>query len=508
MMKKSLVLEMRKVSKNYGAIEALKNVDLECYPHSIHAIVGENGAGKSTLMKIIAGVAQPNSGEIILNGASVRFFSPIDAIRASIVSVFQELSIIPDLTVAENISIVAHRPKGRHFLSLKQQCLRAEEIFARMKCEDIDPRELCSNLSLSRLQLVEIAKALSIKPSILILDEATSALVAADTEKVFALLRDLRNEGVSMVYISHHLREIEMIADMCSVFRNGERVATFAQGTKSQEEIIEMMLGRPLSTVFPKKNPCKDFANEVVLQVEQLHWHERLRNISFMVAKGEIVGVGGIGGQGQRELLLSLFGVLKNIRGEVRLNGRRLHLKSPSSVMRAGENIVMIPEDRKSEGLFLSMSILKNISIAALRLISRGWFIHRQREIDKVNRMIGQLHIRIGSVHDMLDSLSGGNQQKVVLAKWLLLDAKCLLLMDPTRGIDVGTKQEIYALLRALADQGASILFYSTDYNELVGLCDRVLIMYKGEVLRTLVGDDITDKNILVASLNLQPQSN
>jgi len=200
--------------------------------------------------------------------------------------------------------------------------------------------------------------------------------------------------------------------------------------------------------------------------------------------------------------------LLKNIRGEVRLNGRRLHLKSPSSVMRAGENIVMIPEDRKSEGLFLSMSILKNISIAALRLISRGWFIHRQREIDKVNRMIGQLHIRIGSVHDMLDSLSGGNQQKVVLAKWLLLDAKCLLLMDPTRGIDVGTKQEIYALLRALADQGASILFYSTDYNELVGLCDRVLIMYKGEVLRTLVGDDITDKNILVASLNLQPQSN
>ena len=507
-MDKKLVLEMRGISKHYGAIEALKKADLECHAHSIHAIVGENGAGKSTLMKIIAGVAQPNAGEIILNGASVRFTSPIDAIRASIVSVFQELSIIPDLTVAENISIVSHRPKGKHFLSLKQQCLRAEEILARMKCEDIDPRELCSNLSLSRLQLVEIAKALSTKPSILILDEATSALAAADTEKVFALLGDLRNDGVSMIYISHHLREIEMIADVCSVFRNGERVGTFAQGTKSQEEIIEMMLGRPLSTVFPRKNPGRDFRNEVVLQVEKLHWYEKLRNISFHVDKGEIVGIGGIGGQGQRELLLSLFGVLKNVRGDVRMEGRRLHLKSPSALMRKNKGIVMIPEDRKSEGLFLSMSILKNISIAALPSVSRGLFINRRREMDRVKKMVGQLQIRIGSVHDMMDSLSGGNQQKIVLAKWLLLDARCLLLMDPTRGIDVGTKQEIYTLLRALADQGTSILYYSTDYNELVGLCDRVLIMYKGEVVRTLVGDEITDKNILVASLNLQPQLN
>ena len=502
MLKKNLVLELRKISKNYGAIEALKSVDLECYTHSIHAIVGENGAGKSTLMKIIAGVAQPNAGDIFFKGAPVKFSLPIHAIEASIVSVFQELSIIPDLTVAENISIVSHRSPGAHFLSLKQQCMRAEEIFARMKCEDIDPRSLCSNLSLSRLQLVEIAKALNIRPTLLILDEATSALAAADAEKVFVLLKDLRDEGVSMLYISHHLREIELIADTCSVFRNGERVETFSQGAKNQEDIIKMMLGRPLSKVFPQKPARK--SSEAFLQVEHLSWYEKLRDISFNVGKGEIVGVGGIDGQGQKELLFSLFGVLKNVKGEVRLDGERLSLKGPSRLIRASRNLVMIPEDRKSEGLFLSMSILKNISIAALRTISRGLFIQKKKEMDKVNEMIKKLHIQVGSVHNTLDSLSGGNQQKVVLAKWLLLEAKCILLMDPTRGIDVGTKQEIYALLRALADQGTSILFYSTDYNELVGLCDSVLILYKGQLVRRLTGEDITDKNILVASLNLE----
>ena len=501
----SLVLEARNVSKNYGAVEALKNVTFASSSHSIHAIVGENGAGKSTLMKIIAGVAQPSAGEIVLRGTPLRLFSPVDALRSSIVSVFQELSLIPDLTVAENISLSLQRPQQGAFMSLKQQCARAEEIFARMKCEDIDPRELCSNLPLSRLQLVEIAKALSNHPTVLILDEATSALTASDVEKVFELLKGLRAEGVSMLYITHHLREVDLIADTCSVFRNGERVATFPRGTKTQEEIVTMMLGRPLSKIFPMKSTAKGPAADAVLEVSSLQWYDRLRGISFEVGKGEIVGIGGIDGQGQKDLLYALFGVLKNVRGDVRLDGGKVSLRSPWSILRAGGSLVMIPEDRKSEGLFLTMSILKNVSFAALRKLSRGLFISGQSETNAVNEMIGRLQIRVGSIHDAIDSLSGGNQQKVVIAKWLLLHSHCILLMDPTRGIDVGTKQEIYSLLRGLADQGTAILLYSTDYNELVGLCDRVLIMYKGKIVDTLVGNDITEKNILVSSLNLNP---
>jgi ribose transport system ATP-binding protein len=241
----------------------------------------------------------------------------------------------------------------------------------------------------------------------------------------------------------------------------------------------------------------------VVLDVSSLHWYDRLRGISFTVGKGEIVGIGGIDGQGQKDLLYALFGVLKNVRGDVRLDGRKVSLKSPWAIVKSGGNLVMIPEDRKSEGLFLTMSILKNISFAALRKLSRGLFINGASETGAVNEMVSQLQIRVGSIHNAIDSLSGGNQQKVVIAKWLLLNSHCILLMDPTRGIDVGTKQEIYSLLRSMADQGTAILLYSTDYNELVGLCDRVLIMYKGQVVNTLAGDQITDKNILVSSLNL-----
>ncbi len=502
----NVILEIKRVSKHFGGVEALKDVDLVCKSHSIHAIVGENGAGKSTLMKIIAGVIQPNAGGLFYNGKHVRFFSPIDAINASIISVFQELSIIPDLTVAENICIVSDRSARKRFISARQQCRQAEEIFARINCEDIDPRELCSNLTLSRLQLVEIAKALNMKPRILVLDEATSALTATDAEKVFMLLKSLREEGVSILYITHHLREVEQIADMCSVFRNGERVDTFEKGTKSQAEIVKMMIGRPLAKIFPEKPHISVSHGEPVLEVKNLNWYGTLKSISFTIAEGEIVGIGGIGGQGQGDLLYALFGVLKNVKGEVRLMGQRMSLKSPSSILKDKKSIAMIPEDRKSEGLFLSMSILKNMTIAALDQISKGAFIERQKEFSIVDKMVNTLHIKIGSVNDSVESISGGNQQKVVLGKWLMMDAKCILLMDPTRGIDVGTKQEIYMLLRNLVENGTSILIYSTDYDELVGLCDRVLIMYKGEIVKTLVGDEITDNNILMASLNLKPE--
>lgn len=503
MANKDLVIGMSGISKRYAAVEALKNISLECFTGSIHAIVGENGAGKSTLIKIITGVTQPNAGSLFLDGARVQFHSPLDAIKNSILSVFQELSIIPDLTVAENICMLAGSNSADRFRGSGSKRKKAEEILARIKCDDIDPRELCSDLPLSRLQLVEIAKALACNPRVLILDEATSALTAADSEKVFELCGTLRQQGVSILYITHHLREVELLADTCSVFRNGERIETFPVGTRSQQEIINMMIGRPLSTLFPEKTAYHGDTKDKTLSVQHLSWYNKLRDVSFTLSPGEIVGLGGIDGQGQKDLLFALFGVLKNVRANVSMGKNHLSLKGPSALIDSADKVVLIPEDRKMEGLFPSMSILKNVSLTSLGLFSVGPFINRKKETEQVVSMLQNLQVKIGSINDSVESLSGGNQQKVILAKWLLLEAQCLLLNDPTRGIDVGTKQEIYALLRGLADRGKSILMYTTDYDELIGLCDRVLIMSKGQIRKILVGDEISEKNILTASLGL-----
>ncbi len=498
-----IVIRMSGIGKRYSAVEALKDVNLECATGSIHAIVGENGAGKSTLIKIIAGVTQPNTGSLFLDGTRVQFRSPLDAIKKSIFCVFQELSIIPDLTVAENICMLA-KSNGARITSNNGKRKKAEEVLSRMKCVDLDPRETCSDLPLSRLQLVEIAKALACNPRILILDEATSALASTDSEKIFELCSHLREHGVSILYITHHLREVELLADTCSVFRNGARIETFAVGTRSQEDIISMMIGRPLSKLFPEKRAYSGDTKEKTLTVKNLSWHNKIVDVSFTLRPGEIIGLGGIDGQGQKDLLFALFGVLKHVRASVQMGTKNLPLKNPSSLINSAYGVVLIPEDRKMEGLFPSLSILKNASIASLRYFSAGPFINRQKEMEHVLSMLQSLRVKVGSIHDRIDSLSGGNQQKVILAKWLLLEAQCLLLNDPTRGIDVSTKQDIYALLRGLADAGKSILMYTTDYDELIGLCDRVLIMYKGQIRKTLVGNEITESNILTASLDLQ----
>ena len=501
---KEPVIKMNGISKRYGAVEALKDVDLECSTGSIHAIVGENGAGKSTLIKVVAGVTQPNTGSLFLDGVRVQFRSPLDAINKSILCVFQELSVIPNLTVADNICILAKSNGVSRFISSKQKRQKAEEVLSRIRCHDIDPRELCSDLPLSRLQLVEIARALACDPRILILDEATSALTAADSERIFELCGTLRDQGVSILYITHHLREVDLLADTCSVFRNGQRIETFSVGTRSQNEIISMMIGRPLSELFPEKKPYLAEQKDKTLRINRLSWYNKIRDVSFTISPGEIVGLGGIDGQGQKELLLALFGVLKHVRASVQIGANNLPLKGPSSLMDSADRVVLIPEDRKREGLFPSMSILHNVSLASLRQFSVGPFVNRQKETEHVMSMLQSLHVKVGSIHDSIDSLSGGNQQKVILAKWLLLEAQCLLLNDPTRGIDVATKQDIYGLLRTLAYRGKSILIYTTDYDELVGLCDRVIVMHKGQIKRILVGDEISEANILTASLDLQ----
>ena len=495
------LLTLAGVAKRYGGVRALSGVDFACRRGSIHAVLGENGAGKSTLIKIASGVVQPDEGTMTFDGNRVVFANPQAANAAGVVCIFQELSLMPDLSVADNISITTP-PRRFGLIDRKAQRRRAEELLARVGCDDINPLTLVKNLPLSRRQMVEIAKALGRNPKLLILDEATSALTAADVDKVYGILHGLRDAGLSLLYISHRMHEIEELADTCSVFRNGQHIDTFVKGTRTDEQIVQMMIGREWHNVYPPK-PVRTAPPPATLEVKKLGWDTRLTDISFAVGKGEIVGLGGLDGQGQRELLLALFGVLRGVSGHVVIGGKEHSISSPAQAKSAAVGMALIPEDRKTEGLMLPMGVGDNISMAALGSMTRGLIVDRGIEDQKIAEMVAKLKIKFGRLADPVATLSGGNQQKVVIAKWLLTGARVILLNDPTRGIDVGTKQEIYQLLRDLADSGTSIVLYSTDYDELIGCCDRVLIMYNGQIARQLVGAEITEENIIASSLNL-----
>ncbi|MFK7860170.1 MAG: sugar ABC transporter ATP-binding protein [Granulosicoccus sp.] len=492
--------ELQGITKRYGGVTALDSVHFSCELGSIHAVLGENGAGKSTLIKIMSGVVSPDEGTMELDGQTRTFSGPAEANAAGVVCIFQELSLIPDLSVADNICI-SNPPRRFGFINKAEQIRRAEQLLARIRCEDVNPRSRVRDLPLSRRQMVEIAKALSRDPSVLILDEATSALTAADVEHVLALLRKLRDEGLSILTISHRMHEIEAVADRCSVFRNGKHIETFDEGDHNANDIVQMMIGREISAHFPPKRHFTPAAQ--ALRVENLNWEPNLNDVSLTVHKGEIVGLGGLDGQGQKELLLGLFGVLKKLQGSIFVNDQAVAIKSPLHAKDAGIDMALIPEDRKTEGLLLPMSIADNLGLASLKQLSKGPFVDMSAFDKAVGDGIAHMQIKIGSTSDAVSTLSGGNQQKVVMAKWLMTDPRIVLLNDPTRGIDVGTKQEIYRLLRQLAEEGVSVLIYSTDYEELIGCCDRVAVMYDGRIVRELEGADINEHNIIASSLNL-----
>ncbi len=453
----SAYLRMRGVSKSYGGVHALTDVDFSCRLGSIHAVLGENGAGKSTLIKIIAGVVQSDTGEMKLDGQPVKFLTPLEANAAGIVCIFQELSLMPDLSVADNICITDPPRTGVGLIDGPAQRRRAEQLLVRVGFEDIDPRERVRNLPLSRRQMVEIAKALGRNPRLLILDEATSALTSSDVEKVYLILRQLRDDGLALLYISHRMHEIEALADTCSVFRNGHHIETFAKGARSDDDIVQLMIGRDMQHVYPAK-PVRAAPPEPVVEVKSLTWQPVLNDISLTIGRGEIVGVGGLDGQGQRELLLALFGVLRGVSGEVRIDGNPVAIGSPATAKSSRIGMALIPEDRKTEGLMLLMGVDENISMAALPMLTRGLVIDQSVEAEKVRDMVARMRIKIADIDAPVATLSGGNQQKVVIAKWLLTGARIVLLNDPTRGIDVGTKQELYQLLRELADADTASL--------------------------------------------------
>jgi len=490
------------ISKRYGGVRALENADLTVEAGRVHAILGENGAGKSTLIKIIAGVVQPDEGRMLLDGREISFRDPAAANAAGIVCIFQELSLIPDLSVADNI-IASDPPTRFGMIDRRAQRRLAVDALARAGGADIHPAALVKDLPLSRRQIIEIAKALARKPRLLILDEATSALTAADVKTVFEVLKRLRSEGIALLYISHRMHEIAELADDCTVFRNGRKIATYKAGTRTDNEVVEMMIGREYHHVFPPKPEPKPATGAPVLEVRNLGWAPRLNGVSLTARAGEVVGLGGLDGQGQRELLLALFGVLRGTSGEVLIEGKPRRIKSPRAAKDDEIGMALIPEDRKTEGLMLPMSVRDNLSFAAMSHLSKGGIIDPGAERRAIDEMIQLLAIKTDGTAVPAGSLSGGNQQKVVIAKWLMREPRIILLNDPTRGIDVGTKQEIYALLRRLADAGAAIVLYSTDYDELIGCCDKVLVMYDGAIKRTLTGAEITERALIASALNI-----
>ncbi|PSC05518.1 sugar ABC transporter ATP-binding protein [Alsobacter soli] len=497
-------LTLSGVTKRYGGVRALEGVDFACSRGKIHAILGENGAGKSTLIKIMSGVVAPDEGVMRVERREVSFASPAEANGAGVVCIFQELSLLPDLSVADNIC-VSTPPRRFGLIDKGAQRRRAEELLAAIGCEDVNPRSRVRDLPLSRRQMVEIAKALGKNPKLLILDEATSALTSADVERVYDVLGRLRRQDVAILYISHRMHEIEALADVASVFRNGRHIETFAKGARSNAAIVQMMIGREISSQYPPKPERPRPAP--MLEVRGLSWEGRLRDISLDVGAGEIVGLGGLDGQGQKELLLALFGVLRGVKGEIRVGGKAVSPRSPADAKAADVGIALVPEDRKTEGLMLPMTVAENLAAASLGRFASGPFIDRKAEDIAVGEAIRELQIKVGSPEDPVWTLSGGNQQKVVIAKWLMTKPRVILLNDPTRGIDVGTKQEIYRLLRRMADEGAAILFYSTDYDELIGCCDRVAILYDGAVVRELEGAAITETAIVASSLNIDAEA-
>jgi len=501
--------QMSGVSKSYGGAVALDHAELTVRRGRIHAIVGENGAGKSTLLKVMSGVVQPDEGTMHFEGREVSFASPAEANAAGIVCVYQELSLIPDLSVADNI-FAANPPRRFGMIDRRAQRRQAEEALARAGAADINPLTKVRDLPLSRQQMVELAKGLAHAPRILILDEATSALTAADVARVIEVLKRLREEGLALLFISHRMHEVKALADECTVYRNGRHVMSFEAGTRSDNEVVEMMIGRKYQHVFPAKpaakpadQPAGGRSTPPVLACRDLAWSDTLRGISFSLQPGEILGLGGLDGQGQRELLLALFGVLRGCAGKIEIDGKAMSIGSPTAARANEIGMALIPEDRKTEGLMLPMSLRENLSFAALDRMSTAGIIDRDRQQSLVEQMMELLAIKSFSVDAPVGSLSGGNQQKVVIAKWLIRQPRILLLSDPTRGIDVGTKQELYQLLRRLADEGAAIVFYSTDYDELIGCCDRVLVLYEGRIKKELVGSAITEQNLIASALDL-----
>ena len=492
-------LQMRGIRKSYDGTQALKAVDFSAIAGEVHALVGENGAGKSTLMKILAGAIQPDAGNFILDGKPIRPRSPHHAFELGIRTVYQEFSLVPHLNVTENI-LIGQMPTGRlkWWVDWPRAHQRTRDIFQHLDFGGIDVRSATSSLSVSHQQMVEIAKAVAQQPRILILDEPSAALSREELKRLFALIQRLKSESTLILYISHRLEEVFEIADRITVLKDGETVGTVRPAETSESQLVKMMVGRPLEAIYPQR---KTRPGETLLEVERLSRADGFAEISFSVARGEILGFFGLVGSGRSAVARCLFAAERPNSGSIRMQGRLIKPRSPNEAVKAG--IALLTEDRKRDGLVLSCSIADNACLATLDRISRFTFIKRRQQENAVGAKVRELAIRPASINKLVRELSGGNQQKVVLAKWLLALTKVLILDEPTRGVDVATKVEIYHLIGKLADEGAAIILISSELPEILGMSNRVLVMRAGHMVGEFAKEQASEENLLACATGI-----
>ncbi|MCX5514271.1 sugar ABC transporter ATP-binding protein [Kaistia algarum] len=491
-------LEAVSVSKRYGGIVALADATLRARAGEVHALLGENGAGKSTFIQILAGAVRPDGGSIHLGGQPFGVRNPEEAQKAGISAVFQELSLIPDLTVAENVWF--RREPLTPLRTARAAAMReaTAELFDRYRFPSIRPDQELRRLTLAERQVVEIAKALSRDPRVLILDEATSALAPRETEWLLDLAQGLASAGKLVIYISHRLGEVRKIADRITVFRNGATVAAYDTAAVDDDTIIADMLGRQMDRLYPERRDTS--TGRVALQIRGLTVQNRLADLDLDLREGEVLGVAGLQGHGQRELFQALFGAAK-ASGSLEVWGKPRTIKNPRDALSGRDGLALVPEDRRNHGLLLAKSVRENLTLSVISRFTRFGLTDPKREAKLVDEMIAQLRIKAGTPEQAAGTLSGGNQQKVIFGKMLLTEARILLLYDPTRGIDVGTKGEIFALMRDLAAKGYAILFYSSDLAELVHVADRVAVLRYGRLAAILEGEDNSERQILRATM-------
>jgi inositol transport system ATP-binding protein len=486
------LLEVRNARKEFPGVVALDNVSFRLKRGSVHALMGENGAGKSTLMKIIAGIYAPDSGTVTLRGADIRLKSPLDALEHGIAMIHQELNLMPYMTVAENIWI-RREPLNRFgFVDHGQLRRQTSELFARLRI-DIDPDVQVSSLSVASRQMVEIAKAVSYESDVLIMDEPTSALTETEVAHLFSIIRDLREQGVGIIYITHKMNELFEIADELSVFRDGRYIGTHASADVTRDDIIRMMVGREITQMFPKEEvPIGD----VVLSVDALTLDGVFSRITFEVRAGEILGIAGLVGSGRSNVAETIFGVTPASSGTIAINGKEVRVSSPSVAIQHG--MAFITEDRKETGCFLSLDVQENMQLAVLQDSYTHLGFVRQRGLASLcEEMSRKLSVKTPGLDERVENLSGGNQQKVLIGRWLLTNPKILILDEPTRGIDVGAKAEIHKLVTQLARQGVAVIMISSELPEVLGMSDRIMVMHHGTSTGFLAREEANQVKIM-----------
>ena len=484
-----MMLELRGIEKSYGRVRVLHGVDLDADGGEVLALCGANGAGKSTLIKILSGAFTADAGEIRLDGRPAAIGSARDAHRLGIRTVYQELSLVSNLSVAENI-LLGRLPARRGWVDWRSSRARTRTLLEQLGFAGIDPRTPVERLSVARQQMVEIAKALAVPPRILVLDEPSAVLGGEDLERLFALIRSLRDRGVLVVYVSHRLDELMEIADRIAVMKDGVIVGVNAVADTSPDEIVALMAGRRIEHVYPSRAGAK--RGKPLLAVRGLSLAGAFEDVSFTVDAGEIVGMFGLVGSGRSEVALCLFGARRPTAGAVELDGRPVSFRSPRQAIRAG--VALLTEDRKRDGLVVEMPIRDNSSLATLDRISRGGLLDRRRQRERVAGMVEKLEIKPPDIDVTVKHLSGGNQQKVVLSKWLLANPRLLILDEPTRGVDMTTRVDLYRMIDELARAGVGVLLISSDLSEILGVTDRTLVLREGRLAAELA-TAATDEN-------------